>query len=197
MLMLMERRAQRAFALWRLPVQHTCGGGPFHLLRPLRTRGPDSGARDYARTLLHTVGTVRVHVGQYLRPTRWPGDFNSGGLTKIAHAEVKAQVILRQVAPAAPHLLCLYQVTRDDLHPRIQCQSVPLCPGELEADPVIARAGFGAQDHRLAFENFDHDFLDAVVEQVPDGQAPSDSWKLQRRPCLTAYVTECAVSLVH
>ena len=114
----------------------------------------------------------------------------------IAQAEVEPQVVLRQIAAAAPHFIGLREIAGDDFDSRIQRQSVALRPGEFEADPVIARAAFGTKDHRLAFEILDHNFLDAVIEQIADSQAASHSRNLQRRSRLVAHIAERAVALI-
>ena len=81
---------------------------------------------------------------------------------------MEAQVVLRQIATAAVHLAQLRELSRRDSHPSIQRQPIACDTFQLEADPVIARSAFRAQDHGLAFEILDNGFHPAVVEQIAD-----------------------------
>src|SRR5581483_12074276 len=111
-----------------------------------------------------------------------------------AQAEMKPEIALGKIAPAASDFVGLREFAAGHLYPRIQGQLVAPGPHEFETDPVIARSASGTQDCRFPFQVFHDNLLNAVVKQVRQRKAPPYSRSFQRRTCLVAYIAECSVA---
>ncbi len=79
-----------------------------------------------------------------------------------------AQIVLREVAPTAAHLIYLNQVSGDGLDAGVQRQPIALRSREFKSDPVIMVPAHPAKSHRLAVQILDHDVHVAIIEEIPD-----------------------------
>src|SRR4051812_30696724 len=62
--------------------------------------------------------------------------------------EVHAEVVLREVAPAAANLLPLFDAAGDAPHPRADRIAIRHDAGELQRDPVVARVALSTEEIR-------------------------------------------------
>src|ERR1700722_8643714 len=115
-----------------------------------------------------------------------------------AQPEMYTQIMLRKVAPAAQYFAHLNQVSGYGSHARVQGQMIALhsYAFQLEADPMVLRASFGAENHWLANQIFNHRLHLSVVEKIAHGQSATYLRELNRVANQLAGAPEGAVSLI-
>src|SRR5450755_3800988 len=86
----------------------------------LDCRGPNIRARDCPRRLFEAVEAVPLKVCQHFGLSGRPQDFHPVRLTAPTQSEMQPEVVLRQIAPSAPHFVGLRDTPGRDLYPRIQ-----------------------------------------------------------------------------
>src|SRR5579872_5738679 len=107
-----------------------------------------------------------------------------------------AQIVLRQIASSANHFPKLYQVAGCGTYPRIQRQAITLGTLQLKTDPVVGRASFGTQDHRLADKVLHYCFHPAVIKKIAYREAAAHLLSLQCWAHLRADIAEGSVVLI-
>src|SRR5579864_4094126 len=107
-----------------------------------------------------------------------------------------AQIVLRQVASSADDFPKLYQVAGGGAYACIQRQAITFGALQLKTDPVVGRASFRTQDHRLADKVLDHCFHPAVIKKIAYGEAAAHLLSLQCGAHLRADIAEGSVMLV-
>src|SRR5947207_7175811 len=105
---------------------------------------------DQTNSLAHGVAAISAQVGQDLHFSTRPEHFGFLYLLLFTQTEVEAEVVLRKIASAAEHFRDLDDASGSHTDARIQGKSVALRAFQLEADPVMVRASFGAQNDRAA-----------------------------------------------
>ena len=113
-----------------------------------------------------------------------------------AQSEMNAQIVLRQVAPAAGEFTELHQVSCCRSNPRILGQTIALYAFQLKADPMVLRASLRAQNHRFADQIFNYNLNLSIVEQVPHGKPAAQLGDLNCQPNPPADVLERPISFV-
>src|SRR6185437_4932465 len=116
-----------------------------------------------ALALLHHVKAIHRQVREDF--------FRSGGPSHLylicawmrSQTEMQPQIILRQVAAAAAHFVCLDQVARRHLDASVESQKIPFCPMEFETDPVVLGIRIRTQNHRAALEVLDNDLQMSII----------------------------------
>ena len=114
----------------------------------------------------------------------------------FAEAEVKAEVVLGEVAATAAEFVGLDERAGGDADAGVECEPVVTGALEREAEPVVVRAGLRTKNHGCALEVFDDQFHVAVVEEITNGEAATDLGRLYGWSCLLAEIGEGAVVLV-
>src|SRR5216684_262245 len=107
-----------------------------------------------------------------------------------------AQIVLRQVAPAAEYFSQLNQVAGCDLYTRIQREAIALYALQLKTNPMVWRPAFRTENHRLAHQVFNHRLHPSVVEKVAYSKAAAHLRNLNGFSNQLAGVPERAVMLI-
>src|SRR5580658_489729 len=139
---------------------------------------------------------VRCQIFERLCFPRWPTDFHVVDVIVGSEAEVKAQVVLREIARAAAHLVRLNQISGSDLDSGANREAVAFCPSELEGNPVVTSGANITENHGRAIEILNHDVDRSIVEEIAKRSATADLRNLNGRADKFAYVLESAVVLI-
>src|SRR5258708_27646561 len=113
-----------------------------------------------------------------------------------SQAKVDPQIALRKIASSAAYLVLLDKIAGCGPQPRVEGQRAALCSLQFEADPVVTSTCLGAQNHRFAFQIFDHNLQAPIIEQIANCKPAAYLGNLYRRSGKLAYVTKGPVVLV-
>jgi hypothetical protein len=123
-------------------------------------------------------------------------DFHVVDVIVGSEAEVKTQVVLREIACAAAHLVRLNQISGSNLDSGADREAVAFCPREFEGNPVVAGGANIAENHRRTIEILNDDVDRSIVEEIAKRSATADLRNLNGRADKFAYVLEGAIVLI-
>src|SRR5271169_3759641 len=153
-------------------------------------------AGDHSLPLAHHIEPVGRQIGERFLFSIRPQDFGLIETLMAAQPEVYAQVVLRQITPAAEDFAYLHQVSGGSAYTRIQGQTIALYAFQLETDPMVLWASFGTQNHGLAHQIFNHGLHLSVVEKVAHSKPAADLRDLNRLSSQPAGIPEGSVPLI-
>src|SRR5882672_1157632 len=163
------------------------------LLPPCGRSHPSLIWRHNAFTLFHDVDVIGHNVVQRLRASRGPPNFNTIHFLRTPLSEVHAQIVLRKITSAAPHLIDLRDRTSHNSNLRTQRKPVAARSHQLKGDPVVRVRAFVAQNRWRPIDVFHHHVNPAVVVEIPKSRAPAGLWHGHRIANSIAHIGKRAV----
>ena len=146
--------------------------------------------------LLNLHDLIRFNVLDLRNLSVWPPHFERVDLCRGPEPEVKAHVILRDVARSALHQTTLGQRSGSRGRDGADRVGVARCAGQLHQQPVAAVGQLVVEELRTAVKIVDHDIETAVIVEIADRQPAAHSFVAQNGPELRRHLVERAIAAV-